>query len=120
MDKQRINFPDKTQSKKPSACRKVDCSQMNRQRKRNLSQNREELGGFAPDFKGSEAVFQINTLKILELDILSNSLFNICSGMKLLTIQAFCSESSEKVFHSRVVIRAAMAGHRRFKVIFLT
>lgn len=37
-----------------------------------IKQNREDLGGLAPYFKGSEAVFQINMLKIVELDILSN------------------------------------------------
>ena len=54
--------------------------------KRILSKNRKGLNGFTPDFKRSEAVFQINTLKIVELNILSNGLFNIRPGIKLLSV----------------------------------
>ena len=50
----------------------MDCSPTNRQENKSLSQNIEGLHGFAPDFVGSKAVLQVNALKIVEVDVLSN------------------------------------------------
>ena len=54
------------------AYRTVDFSPTSRQGNKSLSQNIEGLHGFAPDFIGSKAVFQVNALKIVEVDVLSN------------------------------------------------
>ena len=50
----------------------VECTSTSRQENKSLSQNIEGLHGFAPDFVGSKAVLQVNALKIVEVDVLSN------------------------------------------------
>ena len=47
---------------------------------KSLSQNIEGLHGFAPDFIGSKAVFQVNAPKIIEVDVLSNQFFNLSAS----------------------------------------
>ena len=78
-----------------------------------------ELHGLTPDFGGSKAIFQVNTLKIVELDILGDNLFDFSSAGKVHTVQTFGFESTEEILHGSVVIGASRAGHRGLKVVFL-
>ena len=66
----------------------MDCSPTNRQENKSLSQNIEGLHGFAPDFIGSKAVFQVNALKIVEVDVLSNQFFNLSASRIPSAVQA--------------------------------
>ena len=55
--------------------------------------------GFTPDFKRSKAVFHINALVIIEMNILINHLLNLFPGDSLASVQAFGLECSKEVFH---------------------
>ena len=81
------------------------------------SQNSGELHGLAPDFKGSEAVFQVDPLIVVESHILRHRLFDFGPARKFSPIQALCFQRPEKIFHCRIVIRASGAGHRRLNVV---
>ena len=85
-----------------------------------LSQNSLELGGLAPDFGRSEAVFHVDTLIIVKLDIFSYSLLHFGTAGKIHTVQAFRLQRTKEVFRSGIVIRASGTGHRRLKMVFLT
>ena len=97
----------------------MDCSPTNRQENKSLSQNIEGLHGFAPDFIGSKAVFQVNALKIVEVDVLSNQFFNLSASRIPSAEQAFGFERTKEVFHGCVVVRTSGTGHGRPKVVFL-
>ena len=56
--------------------------------KSTLSQNSGKLHGLAPDFKRSEAVFQVDPLIIVELHILRYRLFGFSPARKFSSIQA--------------------------------
>ena len=58
----------------------MDWSLTSSQENKSLSQNIEGLHGFAPDFRESKAVFQVNALKIVEVDVLSNQFFNLTAS----------------------------------------
>ena len=79
------------------------------------SQNSGELHGLAPDFKGSEAVFQVDPLIVVESHILRHRLFDFGPARKFSPIQALCFQCPE----SSIVIKASGAGHRRLNVGFL-
>ena len=96
----------------------MDCTPTNRQEKKSLSQNIQGLHGFAPDFVGSKAVLQVNALKIVEVDVLSNQFFNLSASRIPSTVQAFRFERTKKVFHSRIVVKTSGTGHGRPKVVF--
>ena len=100
------------------AYRTVDCSPTSRQGNKSLSQNIEGLHGFAPDFIGSKAFFQVNALKIVEVDVLSNQFLNLSASRIPSTVQAFEFERTKEVFHSRVVVRTSGTGHGRPKEVF--
>ena len=55
----------------------LDCYNRSRHKKETRSYNYTTLRGFAPNFKRSKAVFHINTLVIVELDIFVNELLNL-------------------------------------------
>ena len=84
------------------------------------SQNSGELHGLAPDFKGSEAVFQVDPLIIVELHILRHCLFDLGPAGKFSPIQALCFQRPEKIFHCSIVIRTSGTGHRWLNMVFLT
>ena len=50
---------------------------MNGHKKKNLSQNNAILCGLVPDFIGSEAVFQIDALKDVDVNVLSDRFFDL-------------------------------------------
>lgn len=50
---------------------------MNGHKKKNLSQNNAILRGLVSDFIGSEAVFQIDALKDVDLNVLSDRFFDL-------------------------------------------
>ena len=85
---------------------------------KSLSQNIKGLHGFAPDFIGSKAVFQVNALKIVKVDVLSNQFFNLSASRIPSAVQAFGFERTKEVFHGRVVVRTSGTGHGRPKVVF--
>ena len=96
----------------------MDCSPSSGQEDKSLSQNIEGLHGFALDFIGSKAVLQVNTLNIVEVDVLSNQFLNLSASRIPSTIQAFGFERTNEFFHSRVVVRTSGTGYGRPKVKF--
>ena len=46
----------------------MDCIRLNGYEKKKLSKNNARLRGFAPDFIGGEAVFQVDVLKVVEVN----------------------------------------------------
>ena len=98
-----LTLPGETQLTVTPLAATLDRSPANRQIKKPLSQNSGELHGLAPDFKGSEAVFQVDPLIIVKLHILRHRLFDFGPARKFSPIQALCFQRPE----SRIVIRAS-------------
>lgn len=46
----------------------MDCIRLNGYEKKKLSKNNARLRGLAPDFIGGEAVFQVDVLKVVEVN----------------------------------------------------
>ena len=76
-----------------------------RTEKNTLSQKIIRLRGFAPDFVGSKAVFQINTFIVVELYILGYNLLNLSARGESRPVQAFRFQGSEEIFHCGIVVR---------------
>lgn len=89
----------------------MDCYRRSRQKKQTLSQNMMRLRGLAPNFKRSKAVFHINTLIVVEMDILIHQLLNLLSSCWFAPVKAFGFECSEEIFHQSIVIRTSASGH---------
>ena len=77
------------------------------------------FSGLAPKFKRGKAVFERDTLKIVEMDVLCNELFRLGARGEAGAVQAFRLQGAEEIFHRRVVVRASRAGHRRRNVVCL-
>ena len=78
-----------------------------------LLKNKTILSGLAPNFKRGKAVFERNTLKIVEMDVLGHKLFHLSAGRKAGAVQAFRFQDAEEIFHRRVIVRTSGTGHRR-------
>lgn len=99
---------------------KEDNSRLNGRKKKNLLQNNAILRGHAPDFIGGEAVFQVDMLKVVEVNVLSNQFFDLRTSCIMSTIQIFWFEHTKEFFHGCVIVRTARTGHERWKVVFFT
>ena len=62
------------------------------------------LRGFTPDFKRSKAVFHINALEVIKVDILINKLLNLFTGSWIASVETFSFESTKEVFHNCIII----------------
>ena len=78
-----------------------------------LLKNKTILSGLAPNFKRGKAVFERNTLKIVEMDVLGNELFHLGARGEAGAVQTFRFQCTEEVFHRRVIVGTSGAGHRR-------
>ena len=96
----------------------VECPPKKRHENKSHSQKIARSDGLAPDFKRSEAIFQVNAFVIVEVNILSNELFKLAAGSEASPVQALRLERPEEIFHDGVVIGASGSGHRRSEVIF--
>ena len=90
---------------------------MNGHKKKDLSQNSAILCGLAPDFKGSEAVFQVDVLKVVEVNVLSDQFFDLRTNLVMSTVQSFGFERIREIFHGYIIVRTAKTGHGRLKVV---
>ena len=84
-----------------------------------LLKNKTILSALAPNFKRGKAVFERNTLKIVEMDVLCNELFHLGARGEAGSVQSFRFQGAEEIFHRCVVIGASTAGHRRQNVVCL-
>ena len=74
--------------------------------KEKMSQHNTVLRGLTPAFMGSEAVFQVNALKVVEANVRSDQFFNLRMSGAMSTIQTFGFERTKEIFHGCVVVRA--------------
>ena len=78
-----------------------------------LLKNKTILSGLAPNFKRGKAVYERNTLKNIEMDVLGDKLFHLGARGKAGAVQAFRFQGAKEIFHRRIVVRTSGAGHRR-------
>ena len=78
--------------------------------KKNPVVDKSSLRGLAPEFNRGEDVFEGNTLKIVEIDILRNAQIDFVACRKARLVQAFCLQGSEEIFHRRIFINTAGSG----------
>ena len=88
--------------------------------KKNPVVDKDSLRGLAPEFNRGEAVFERNTLKIVEINVFRNELLNFGTQGKVSAVQAFGFQGAEEVFHRSIVVGAARAGHGRRNMVFLS
>ena len=69
---------------------------------------------------GSKAVCQVDALKVVKMDILSNGLFDFGAIGKSHRVKACCFKGTKEMFHGGVVLGAAWVGHGKLKVVLLT
>lgn len=74
-----------------------------------LLKNKTILSGLAPNFKRGKAVFERNTLKIVEMDVLGNELFHLDARGEAGAVQTFRFQCTEEVFYRRVVVLGAIS-----------
>ena len=84
-----------------------------------LLKNKTILSGLAPNFKRGKAVFERNTLKIVEIDVFGDELLHLRTGCEVRQIQAFRFQGTEEILHGRIVIWAARTRHRGRNVVCL-
>ena len=65
-----------------------------------LLKNKTVLSGLALNFKRGKAVYERNTLKIVEMDVLGNELFHLGARGEAGAVQAFRFQRLMKDFHS--------------------
>ena len=53
------------------------------------------------------------------MDILGNKLFNLGARGEVGAVQTFRFQSTEEIFHRRIVVRTSVAGYRRRNVVCL-
>ena len=70
-----------------------------------LLKNKTILSGLAPNFKRGKAIFERNTLKIVEMDVLGNELFHLGARGKAGAVQTFRFQCTEEIFHRRVIVQ---------------
>ena len=95
----------------------MDCIRLNGYEKKKLSKNNARLRGLAPDFVGSEAVFEVDAFKVAEVNVLSNRFFSLRTSRITNPIQTFGLDRTKESFHGRFVIGTSRAGNRRTKVL---
>ncbi len=84
-----------------------------------LLKNKTILSGLAPNFKRGKAVYERNTLKNIEMDVLGDKLFHLGARGKAGAVQAFRFQGAKEIFHRRIVVRTSGAGHGRRNVVCL-
>ena len=77
------------------------------------------LSSFASNLNRSEVIFERDTFKIVEMDVLSNEPFYLGAGRKAGAVQTFRFQGVKEVFHRRAVVWASGIGHRRRNVVCL-
>ena len=78
-----------------------------------LLKNKTILSALAPNFKRGKAVFERDTLKIVEMNGLCNKPFHLGAQGEAGAVQTFRFQCTEEVFHRRVIVGTSGAGHRR-------
>ena len=89
-------------------------------KRKTLLKNKTILSGHAPKFKRGKTVFERDTLKIVEMDVLGNELFHVGTRGEAGAVQAFRFQGAKEIFHCRVVVGASEAGYRRRNVVCLS
>ena len=71
-------------------------------KRKTLLKNKTILSGHAPKFKRGKTVFERDTLKIAEMDVLGHKLFHLSAGGEACAVQTFRFQGAEEIFHRRV------------------
>ena len=77
------------------------------------------LSGLASNLNRDEVIFEWDTFKIVEMDVLGNEPFHLGTGRKAGAVQTFRFQGVKEVFHRRAVVWASGASHRRRNVACL-
>ena len=76
-----------------------------------LLKNKTVLSGLAPNFKRGKAVYERNTLKNIEMDVLGDKLFHLGARGEAGAVQAFRFQGAKEFFHRRIVVGTSGPGH---------